>query len=82
MLYLISIEWAALLNYSILLLEVVISCVLQRIGSFIFGTVGAPYWKVGITLPWTIPISVSWCTVAEKSELESSALWTRVFDCM
>ena len=31
-----------------------------------FGIVGAPYREVEITLPWTILISVIWCTVAEK----------------
>ena len=33
--------------------------------------VGAPYWKVGITLLWTTPISVVWCTVAEKVSLRA-----------
>ena len=36
-----------------------------------FGTVGAPYWKVGITLPWTIPIGVSWCTAADEVSLRA-----------
>ena len=36
-----------------------------------FGIVGAPYWEVGITLPWTILISIIWCTVAEKVSLRA-----------
>ena len=65
-----NIERAALLDYSILLLQVVISCVLSRVESFL-GIVAAPHRNVGTTLLWTIVVSVVWCTVAEKVSLRA-----------
>ena len=66
----VNIECAALLEHSILLLTVVISCVLLRVGPFL-GVVAAPHQNVGTTLLWTIVVSVVWCTVAEKVSLRA-----------
>ena len=65
-----SIEWTDLLEHSILLLTVVISCVLQRKESFL-GAIDAPCWNVGTTLLWSFVVSVIWCTIAEKVSLRA-----------
>ena len=76
-----SIECAAWLENGILLLIVVISCIMWRVGRFL-GIIGAPYQKVATTLLWIIVVSVTWSPLQEKWAWELStvdeSLWLHI----